>query len=1044
MSFKRAHKLLEWPDAKSVFRPAGAGAKVNVRLAEAKIGQALRRLPDGVGVRVGVLTLDSGASSTQPPLAVVCEFPKRVSQETLNKSHALAWNFCRGPLLITIEPHALRAWSCYEPPSEPGKLNYDSEAEITEARLNLTNDDDTAPSQQAARALHWVNLVSGQFFLDKADRFKTEQRVDQLLLSNLKFLRKELHKKNLAYDVIHDLLARLIFIQFLFQRKDKGGTPALDDKFLKKLHESKTLSADYRDLAGVLESYDDTYKFFRYLNDKFNGDLFPGKGATEKEREAEWQAEMRIVKPHHLKLLAEFVSGRMKMTKGQWCLWPNYSFDAIPLEFISSIYEVFVNKDETGVHYTRSHLVDFMLDGVLPWGGKDWDKQILDPACGSGIYLVKSFQRLVQRWKNANPRKTPSAPFLRSLLENNLFGVDINPHAVRVASFSLYLALLDEIDPRWYWQTVKFPRLRDRQVVESDFFFEEEPLFKTQPDVSYDLITGNAPWGKNTLSKSTPARTWSKRNGWPTAYNDIGPLFLPKAASLLKPDGVVVMIQPAGAILSNVVGPARGFRSKLFREFKIDEIVNLSALRFQLFPTAISPASVVTMRPFPPNDESFAYTCPKPSFSSGDDFRIVVEPHDESLINQKEAASDTLMWSALMWGGRRDLALVRKLSKLDTLAKLAAHGVIRKREGTIRGDRKRRQNKLVGRRMIDSDNFPPGTFLWLKKQKVGINSDPYTHSRDSTDLDAFEPPQLIVKQGWQIGAGRFNAALNVSDEGVLCNSSYVSVHADEEQRNLLEAACLSYNSQVAVYHLLLSSSRFASYRPEPTVADVLSVPIPAPRPRMLDGLKTLVEVDRRTFEAFGLKETERILIEDLFQFTLPDFKGDSSSPGRKRTCREIGEGLNVYLEPDLSAYCDTFIRVLQSGFGENKRICATIYSDSETSLLPVRLIAIHLDWPMHERIKVEQIESDELLKSLQELNTKYLQTNGNRAAPFQRIGLIFDYVKIRKRSIPTFYLIKPDQVRYWLRSVALRDADSVALDIVKWGRTQESPLRKRA
>lgn len=1059
MSFKRVHKLLEWPDAKSVFRPSGAGAKINVRLAESKIGQALRRLSDGRDVKIGVLTDEPSSPTSQAPLAVVCEFPNPVSQETLNAAHALAWNFCRSPLLVTIEPHIVRAWSCYEAPSDPDRLQYESEAEIVDARLDLNGE--TSPSQQAARALHWVQLVSGQFFRERVDRFKPEQRVDQSLLSNLKFLRRALHDKNLGYDVIHDLLARLIFIQFLFQRKDKSGTPALNAKFLKRLHEKRILSTVYTDLGSILRDYDDTYRFFRYLNNKFNGDLFPGKGATKKEREAEWQAEMRQVKPYHLKLLAEFVSGRMRMKKGQWCLWSNYSFDAIPLEFISSIYEVFVKRrkksvkktkkteakdqTETGVHYTPSHLVDFMLDTALPWDGKEWDKLILDPACGSGIYLVKCFQRLVQRWKNANPRKRPSAPFLRGLLENNVFGIDVDPHAVRVASFSLYLALCDEIDPRWYWQRVKFPRLRDRQVVKADFFNEDGPLFKTHPGLFYDLITGNAPWGSGSLKKSLAASNWARRNGWQTSYNDIGPLFLPKAASLLKRDGSVVMIQPAGGILSNVVGTARDFRSRLFKEFKIDEIVNLSALRFELFSTAMSPACVVTMRPVRPDGEPFSYVCPKPLSSRGDDFRITIEPHDSNLVSQKEAASDTIVLSTLMWGGRRDLALIRKLSREDTLEKLAAQRFVRKRQGTIRGDRKRQQNDLVGRRMLDDDHFPDGTFLWLNVKKVPRNQNPFTHSRDSTDLKAFEPPQLILKQGWQIGAGRFQAALNFSNEGLLCNKSYVSLHANEDRKNLLETACLSYKSKVSAYHLLLSSGRFSSYRPEPNVSDLLSVPLPPVRAGILDGVTNIEKLDQRAYEAFELTETERILIDDLFQFTLPDFRGDKSRPGRQPTCRELVTGPDVLFEPDLTAYCDTFVRGLQGGFGESYPICATIYRDTGGSQLPVRLVAIHLDWPKQERLRLEEIESDELFDILKDLNTKYLHGNGNRGgAQFQRIAVVFDYVKVRRRSVPTFYFIKPDQVRYWLRSMALRDADSVALDIVKWSKSQVTSVRKTA
>lgn len=1045
MSYERVHKLLEWPDSRSVFRPSGVGAKINVRLAQAKIGHALRLRSDAKRVKVGVLTANPASATTEAPLAVVCEFPSAVSPETLNAAHALAWNFCRGPLLITIEPQIVRAWSCYEPPPDPGAFQYESETEIRDARFDLTTD--ISLSHQAARALHWVHLVSGQFFRDRADRFKPEQRVDQSLIANLKFLRKELHKKNLGYDVIHDLLARLIFIQFLFQRKDKNGTAALNGKFLKKLHESGTLSTAYSDLSGLLSHYDDTYSFFRYLNNKFNGDLFPGKGATENEREEEWQAEMRQVKPHHLRLLAEFVSGHMLMKKAQWCLWSNYSFDAIPLEFISSIYEVFVNKDESGVHYTRSHLVDFMLDAVLPWDSKDWDKRILDPACGSGIYLVKCFQRLVQRWKNANPRRKPPAGMLRGLLENNIFGVDIDPHAVRVASFSLYLALCDEIDPRWYWQKVRFPRLRDRQVVESDFFFEEEPLFKTQrDDVAYDLITGNAPWGKDSLNKSVAARRWAAKQSWRTAYNDIGPLFLPKAAIMLKSDGVVAMIQPVGGILSNVVGPSKDFRARFFKAFKIDEIVNLSALRFELFPTAISPACVVTMRNVPPDDEPFTYLCPKPSFSSRDDFRIAIEPHDISLISQLDAASDNLIWSALMWGGPRDLALIRKLNRWDTLGKLAAQHVVTKRQGVIRGDQKRSEKDIVDKRMLDSDSFPPGTFLWLDEEKIERNQDPQMHSRDSTDWRAFEPPQLLIKRSWQMSSGRFQAALNYSHEGILSNRNFVSVHAEKDQKNLLEAACLTYNSSVAVYHQLLSSGRFSSYRPEPNVSDVLSVPLPPLRPGMLDGIKSVADVDLRACQAFDLNETERVLVDDLFQFTLPDFKGDESSPGRQRTRRDfLNENVRMEVEPELNAYCDTFIRGLQGAFGDSKSICATIYREATTTQLPVRLIAVHVDWPTREKIRLEEIDSNDLYDTLKKLNARYLHANDSRGgAQIQRIAMIFDYVKVRRRTVPTFYLIKPDQVRYWLRSMALRDSDSVAVDIMKWAsRSQQATLLRK-
>ena len=184
---------------------------------------------------------------------------------------------------------------------------------------------------------------------------------------------------------------------------------------------------------------------------------------------------MAVVQPRHLKTLADFVSGRLRGR--QRFLWRLYSFDVVPLEFISSIYEEFVTAK--GAHYTPGYLVDFMLDEVLPWGGDQWDLKILDPACGSGIFLVKAYQRLIQRWKNAHPDQKPAADDLRKILQRNLFGVDIDPHAVRVASFSLYLTMCDELDPKSYLNATKFPPLRDQTLICADFFQEDVAGFST-------------------------------------------------------------------------------------------------------------------------------------------------------------------------------------------------------------------------------------------------------------------------------------------------------------------------------------------------------------------------------------------------------------------------------------------------------------------------------------------------------------------------------------------------------------------------------------
>ncbi|MBM3242455.1 SAM-dependent DNA methyltransferase [Candidatus Poribacteria bacterium] len=1022
------HEKLYWPRPDQVLTPTGVGPGIYVQLAQEKLGKAIERdCQDGAGVSVGILTINPEGDQTEAPLAVVCDFNKPISQATLSKTYNLAWSFNRTQALITVEPHLLRVWTCCEEPSPLDKP--ETRKPVAEvSRENLVSLSSSSLAQQAAASLYWVELISGQFFQKNENRFRKSHAADQMLLSNLKSVRRQLKELHLTEDIIHDLLARLIFIQFLFQRKDSSGKPALDENFLKKLHEKKTLSTVYDDLPELLRNHRDTYKFFRLLNEKFNGDLFPGKGATTAEREQEWQTEEKQVTQTHLDKLAEFVSGELEMDDGQRCLWPLYSFDAVPLDFISSIYEEFTSKQEsTGVHYTPGHIVDFILDGVLPWQGQEWNLKILDPACGSGIFLVKAFQRLIHRWKNAHPGEEIKSKTLKSILEHNIFGVDINSHAVRVASFSLYLSMCDEIEPKHYWKTVNFPRLRERNLVDKDFFSEDIEGLRTIEDASkYDLVIGNAPWGK---SRATPlAKQWAKTSQWEISYGNIGPLFLPKAIALTKPGGRLSMMQPSGVLYQ--VGKASKFREKLFSKFKVEEIVNLSALRLGLFKNSISPSCIITISNTPPDGEPLSYICPKPIRTHEDDYRIVIEPQDINPVFPQEAITETLVWPALMWGGRRDLTFVRRLSQQENLEKLKICNIVTSREGIIRGNRRKYQKFIVGKRILESAEFPDKTLLFLQSVRLPINNDPYTHSRDSTDFAAFELPQMILKQGWRQKVGRFQAAIIVPDEeGIICSQSYVSVHVPEEYKSVLEAACLSYNSKLGVYYLLLSSGRFASDRAETNVEDLLRLPIPEYEPNMLQGIETLNDVDWRIRQAFNLKESEWALIEDLFDYTLPDFKGDISSPGRQRTHRKDNK---ENIEPELSAYCEYFMRVIKAGFGQDKQICTAIFQEQTSPYLPVRLVAFYLNQPVYEGIKIESIDSPELLKRLDELNKSFIDQGYKEGIFYQRTARIYTSAQIQGQKVPTIYFVKPDKIRYWTRSMALRDADEVAADIMLW------------
>lgn len=1070
-----AKKLNLYEPAK-IISPKGIGARVYANLVKEKIGKVLER-QKRVIVETGILVANPDSDQeTQHPIAIICDFARQITEDELTLTHQLCWNFCRAPLLIVIEPTLVRAFSCYESPILQNRLsllegNSDDKVfhhpePIKEFEIN--GDKRLSKESKAAiESLQWVELVSGSFFSKEKQYFPREQRADKTLLANLQYIREKLHKEGLEHDTIHDLLARLIFIQFLFQREDSEGKTAISADYLNKLYEEKKFSNQHQSLPEILGNYNDAYKFFRLLNDKFNGDLFPGN------KEEAWQEEKAKVKKKHLEILADFVSGKIQQQTGQNFLWQIYSFDTIPLEFISSIYEEFVSQDqnaergkkkqspkkrETGVYYTKSHLVDFILDGVLPWGKpgdkSEWDLKILDPSCGSGIFLVKAFQRLVQRWKNqqqeesngSNNQKRDSENLLRlltDLLEKNLFGVDIDPHAVRVASFSLYLAMCDEIDPRTLWQKATFPNLRDEQIVARDFFDDDanNPLFKQSPDIKYDLIIGNAPWGRGTLKESEHAQKWANDNGWETSNNDIGTLFLPKAISVAKETAFISLVQPALPILTAQLSTAEKFRRQLFKKYKIEEIVNLSDLRFVLFEKAVSPPCIIIMRAFPPDGEPISYICPKKRGTDEDYRRIVIEPMDVSFVKLDEAVNEPWIWSALMWGNRRDVSLISRLFQYPTIQTLLAEKKIQKRRGIYRSSGQgERLDEILDRLILETPDFPSNTFLKLyAKEELEPNQNPYISEGTSTILNTFKPSQVFLKLGWTQENQRFQAAYveNSGEEGVLCSSAYFNIQS--EQVDLLKSITLTYNSRFATYYLLLTNGRFAFYRPEPSGESFWQVPIPTILEKHFEELQTLNKKDRAAalkkldkivLNALGLNESEKLLVDDLFNYTLPDFKGKENSAGRLATRRKD--------KSELEDYCETFIKVIEAGFGQDKNIRATIFQESEVNFLPIRMIAIHLEYPRREKlIEIDRCDNETLWERLKMLNANFMQNQSENGNIFyQRVARIYQNMEIEGKQIPTIYLIKPDQKRYWLRSQALHDADEVSADIVFWNQQQ--------
>lgn len=170
-----------------------------------------------------------------------------------------------------------------------------------------------------------------------------------------------------------------------------------------------------------------------------------------------------------------------------------YLFSVIPVEILGSVYERFLGKvvrphgrgvviEEKpevrragGVYYTPRYVVDFIveealgreLNGIIKLKTRDAFEnatrslRVLDPACGSGSFLIRVFERFCDHWlqwltlNSDQQRKTlcwtdPATDDLhltvdlkRRILLDNIFGVDIDGGAVEVTQLSLYLKMLE-------------------------------------------------------------------------------------------------------------------------------------------------------------------------------------------------------------------------------------------------------------------------------------------------------------------------------------------------------------------------------------------------------------------------------------------------------------------------------------------------------------------------------------------------------------------------------------------------------------------------
>lgn len=217
-----------------------------------------------------------------------------------------------------------------------------------------------------------------------------------------------------------------------------------------------------------------TKDFFDYLENSetgFNGDLFPLR-----------DEEYIQIQPIHYSTIRRLLKGE-DLDEMQPSLFEFYDFSIIPIEFISNVYELFIGKDnqeKEGAYYTPLFLVDYILKETIEnkLNTQDgYECKVLDPACGSGIFLVETLRKIIEKYiaSGVDVKSTEFKNEIKEITKRNIFGIDKDLNAVQVAIFSIYLTLLDYLDPPAIAE-FKFPCLINENFFESDFSMKKQNL----------------------------------------------------------------------------------------------------------------------------------------------------------------------------------------------------------------------------------------------------------------------------------------------------------------------------------------------------------------------------------------------------------------------------------------------------------------------------------------------------------------------------------------------------------------------------------------
>ena len=701
-------------------------------------------------------------------------------------------------------------------------------------------------------------------------------------------------------------------------------------------------------------------KLLEALEGRFNGHVFR---LTHAERTA-------LLDSAELASYARLVEGREDAT-GQLSLWRLYSFRDLPVELISNIYQLFV-KDAGSSIYTPPALVRLMIEEALSWDRLDVlmasDDVILDPACGSGVFLVEAYKRLVLHWRLRNEWARPGINDLRPLLDR-VHGVDIEEGAIELAAFSLCLSLCDALQPEEIRASVNlFPPLADMTLHRSCFFdAKEQGLLK----VPVAVVVGNPPF-ESTLTTDGAERSYA---AYTKAYGlladmQLAYLFLHEAIELLRPDGVLALIEPAGFLYNQNVA---AFRRQIFTRWSVREILDFVSVRGLFKKVKADPKIVVVLAEAtkPVADGRVLHGVFRRNGRATAEQGFDIDYYDLHWVRSDDVVESADLWRSNLLGGTRVRDFIERLRKYPTLRDIATRREWNVGEGYIAGLKgiPRPSQHLIGKPLLPTKNL----------SDVGIDVSNLETVPDQSitsprNAKRFTPPFLLVKENEDLYHGLWQDYYLTYKHRIL---GFAADRHDLAHLQAIEAWLRKEQTVLRAYVAGISASLFVQRATAILAADILALPYPED-------------------QNLDLSANERLIAQDIVEFQRDFIRRGTSSALMRPALEDALGGFDETFTAQINAvYARQPLRQLDRYHWAGAICGAYVFGDG------------NVDWSGADKLRAK-------LDAL-------LQERRGSSLTITRIARLYDQNFL--------FLLKPDRLRFWTRSIALRDADDVLADL---------------